>query len=114
MTLSLVSVRCLLAKGPRNLVTHMQLWTLSCDYYATGEGRTLCGWIGYAEDERDALKSFAQEFGDYFASGAVVSRGVVDNDVIRELFSPAVLARMRALENRATAMLTARYHFNLA
>lgn len=107
-------MRCRLAKGSRTLVTHMQLWTVSCDYYATGEGRTLCAWIGYAEDERDALKGFAQEFGDYFASGAVVSRGVVDNDVIRELFSPAALARMRALESRATAKLTARYHFNLA
>ena len=52
----------LAGKSLRPSVTHMQLWSVSCDYYATGEGRTLCGWIGYAEDERVALRSFGQEF----------------------------------------------------
>jgi hypothetical protein len=56
--LSLVSMQCPLVVGLRNLVTHMQLWTVSCHYYATGEGRTLCGWIGSAEDERAAQKIF--------------------------------------------------------
>lgn len=92
----------------------MTLWTAWSDYYATGEGRTLLGWIGYAEDRAEALKAFGNAFDPYFARGADAAVGVVKNEVIRHLFSPRVLEDVCCMQGRATVQLTGRLHFNFA
>lgn len=91
----------------------MKLWTVSLDYFGTGEGRTLFGWIGHAEDRAAALQRFGQAFDEYFAQGADAAEGVVEDAVIRRLFSPTVLADVRQLEGRGKVELTGRWHFNL-
>jgi hypothetical protein len=90
------------------------LWTVWLDYYATGEGRTQMAFIGYAEGEQEALSKFGKEFGEYFASGAEVKRGVFMNEVTRALFSSRVLSSVRKLEGRANVVLSASWHYNLA
>lgn len=92
----------------------MKLWTVSLDHYATGEGRTLFGWIGYCDGQQNALERFAEMFGDYFAKGALATEGVAENDVIRHLFSPAALAEVRRLDGRGQVWLSGSLHFNLA
>lgn len=92
----------------------MKLWTAWSDYYATGEGRTLLGWIGHAEDRAKALKSFGDVFDPFFASGADAAEGVVGNEVIEHLFSQRVLDDVRSMQGRATVQLTGRLHFNFA
>jgi hypothetical protein len=92
----------------------MKLWTAWSDYYATGEGRSLFAWIGYAEGRTEALKSFGSAFDEYFAQGAEAVEGVVENDVTRHLFSQTVLDSVREMQGRAIVDLIGRLHFNLA
>lgn len=90
----------------------MKVWTVSLDYYATGEGRTLFGWLGYAENREEALTRFGDAFDPYFATSAEVHEGVVDTPVVRQLFSRDALAQVRRLNGRATVELSGRLHFN--
>jgi hypothetical protein len=92
----------------------LKLWTVWNDYYATGEGRTLMGWIAYARDQSEALAQFGDAFVPYFARGANAAEGVVGNDVIDHLFSQRVLDDVRSMESGAAIQLTGRLHFNLA
>jgi hypothetical protein len=92
----------------------MKLWTAWLDYYATGEGRTLFGWVGYAEDRPEALKRFGAAFGDYFAQDAYAAEGVVENEVTHHLFSQEALDNVRGLEGRADGELLGRLRFNFA
>ena len=59
----------------------MKMYTVWGDYFATGEGRTLFAWIGYAPNKKGARKMFADHFGTYFAKGCEVEKGVVRNTV---------------------------------
>lgn len=92
----------------------MKVWTVTLDYHATGEGRTLFGWLGYAENRKEALRCFGKAFDPYFAKGAEVHEGVVDNPVVRQLFSRDALAQVLRLSGKATVELSGRLHFNLA
>lgn len=92
----------------------MKVWTVPLDYYATGEGRTLFGWLGHAENREEALTGFGKAFDPDFAIGAEVHEGVVDNPVVRLLFSRDALAQVRRLSGMATVELSGRLHFNLA
>lgn len=92
----------------------MRLWTVRNDYYATGEGRTLMAWIGYAKDQSEALERFGDAFDSYFARGAGAAEGVVGNEVIDHLFSQRVLDEVRSMEGGAAIQLTGCLHFNLA
>ena len=92
----------------------MKLSTVSLDCHGTGEGRTLLGWIGYAEGAEDALQPFGQTFGDYFAVGADPKEGIVEDKVIRHLFAASALADAHRFGGRANVQLTGRLHFNLA
>lgn len=92
----------------------MKLWTAWSDYGATGEGRTLLGWIGNAEDRAGALKNFGDAFDSYFARGADAAEGVVENSVIEHLLTQRALDDIRRMQGRATVQLTGRLHFNLA
>jgi hypothetical protein len=43
----------------------MKLWTVTLDYYATGEGRTFFGRVGYADAEKDGDVSLQPAMSDY-------------------------------------------------
>lgn len=69
-----------------------QLWTAWCDYFATGEGRSIMGCIAYASSADQMKERFAKKFDDWFAIGCEVQQGVVRNEVTQFLWSEAVLA----------------------
>lgn len=92
----------------------MKLWTVTLDYYATGEGRTFFGWVGYADAEKDAVQSFGRVFDPFFAHKASASEGVIQNSVTALLFSPRALEEVRKLEGLGSVTLHGELHFNLA
>jgi hypothetical protein len=56
------------------------IYTVTCDYAATGEGRTLMLLItrvyGSQDGATNALERFKEIFGDYYAQGAKVEEGL--------------------------------------
>lgn len=88
------------------------LWTVTCNYFATGEGHTLLAWIGYADSDFEAKQHFEKKFGDYFAKGAEASQGVRSDEATRFLFSDAILQQAQDMANKAMIELSARYHLN--
>lgn len=76
------------------------LWTAWADYFATGEGRTIMGCITYADSEQQMRASFANRFGEYFAKGCEVDRGVARNKVARFLWSEDLLVAIESCEPR--------------
>lgn len=57
------------------------MYTVFCDYFATGEGRTFMLLItrGYGESDdgkENALETFKEVFGDYYAIGAEIRDGI--------------------------------------
>lgn len=92
----------------------MKLWTVSLDYHATGEGRTLFGWIGYADGEQSAIDRFGQAFDPYFARGANAAEGIVEDRVVCHLFSQQALQEVRQLNGCGNLELVGSLHFNLA
>lgn len=52
-------------------------YTVTTNYFATGEGATDCILIGLFKNREDAMAEFRLLLGDYFAIGAVVEEGVV-------------------------------------
>jgi hypothetical protein len=57
------------------------MYTVTCDYFATGEGRTIMLLItrGYGpsdDGKENALANFKEVFGDYYAIGADVMEGI--------------------------------------
>ena len=66
-------------------------YTVTCDYCATGEGRTLMLLYVLAQDEQSAMKVFAEAFGDWFALGAEVNEGFdFDHHVAHVLLTESV------------------------
>lgn len=57
----------------------MMYYTVTCNYFATGEGATDCILIGLFKNREEAMAEFKLLFGDYFAIGAVIEEGVVIN-----------------------------------
>ena len=53
------------------------LWTGWMDYFATGEGRSLMAYIGYAQNADELRKSAALALGEYYAKGLDVAEGLV-------------------------------------
>ena len=92
----------------------MKLWTVTADYFATGEGRHLMAVIGYAEDEKSALKMFGDIYDEYFARGAKAEEGVVENELIQKLFTKEALEYVRKNEGRANLSLSGKLYFNFS
>lgn len=92
----------------------IQLWTTWCDYYATGEGRTLMALTGPAEDEASAKRQFAARFGEFAARGATSKPGLVNNDVTQFLWSPKMLTFIEQSPALGGLSADARLHFNFA
>jgi hypothetical protein len=53
----------------------MNAFTVHCEYGATGEGITHMIWLGFCEDESDAIKQFAAHFDAWYVQGACVVKG---------------------------------------
>ncbi len=97
---------------------------LASDYYATGEGRTICLLITGAYPRQDdylddtlknsekfrAAREFIEEF-DYFAQGAV---NFSKEEFMKRFgqFVPDVIQRM--LDKPANIHFTQRFHYNYA
>lgn len=92
----------------------MKLWTIYSDYSATGEGRTIQALITYAENEQEAIEKFGKVFDEYFARGAEAVEGVVENELVKYLFSEEVLKEAKSMEGRANVKLSSEFHFNFS
>lgn len=68
-----------------------QLWTAWCDYFATGEGRSIMACIAYASSADEMKERFVEKFDDWFGKGCEVENGVVRSELTRFLWSEAVL-----------------------
>jgi hypothetical protein len=91
----------------------MMLWTVTEDYFATGEGRTVCVMFCYAENEAEAKAEFIKQFGAYFGGACVAEEGV-KNEYAKILFSDAAIDNLKALEREAGSLLLfGQFHFNL-
>ena len=66
----------------------MRKYTVVCDHSATGEGRTISLWIGFAENEHEARNRFASAVnnGRYYAQGAAVVDGFSFKNCLVKLF----------------------------
>lgn len=91
------------------------LWTAWCDYCATGEGRSTMACICYASSSEQMRSHFIERFGDWFAKGCEIQKGVQRNDVTCFLWSEAILEAMEDCErNRARVDAHSWMHFNFS
>lgn len=60
------------------------------DHFATGEGRILMALITKARDEQHMREIVRRELGEFWATFAQISLGVVKNQVTEQLFAPGV------------------------
>jgi len=93
--------------------TQLVLYTVVMDYGATGEGRTLSVWIGFALDLEDARAKFqsAVPNGDFWAQGAEVFEGVnTQHEVCQTLLTPVVVAQI--LDTHCMREFSAQLHVN--
>ena len=88
-------------------------YTLTVDYYATGEGRIIIGMICQSYSEDGARSLFAKEFDEYWAGMAEVNKGIIKkNPVVKFLFTPAALKAIADTWN--CRILKSSYRFNLS
>ena len=92
----------------------MKLWTAWVDYFATGEGRTMCALIMYGDDEAEIRSKFKNLFGQYYSLGMEVAEGIVRNDVVNSVFSEKTLLTANAVARGANMSLFGQVHFNLS
>ena len=76
------------------------LWTGWMDYFATGEGRSLMAYIGYAQNADELRKSAGIALSEYYAKGLDVAEGVIENDVTLVVFSAKTFELVRALDGQ--------------
>lgn len=89
-----------------------RLWSTWLDYHATGEGRTMMAWIGYATGPKQARERFASVFDEYFARACEAQQGVVRNDLTRYLWSDAALEFIEGCDRRGSIEAHSYVHFN--
>lgn len=64
--------------------------TAWCDYFATGEGRTLVALVAKARDEKHVREIVCAELGEFWSVHANVAAGVVRNEVTEHLWAAGV------------------------
>lgn len=69
----------------------MELWTTWLDYKTTGQGRTVMACITTSGDASQAIATFQEKFGEYFAMGCTAEAGLPRNKVTKLLFSKAAM-----------------------
>lgn len=90
----------------------MRLWTVWCEYFATGEGISYSAIIGYAKSAKQAKKMYESRFGEYLAIGCEAKEGVVKNAITKFLFSDEVIKTLKKGEKKADLFAYAEYHEN--
>jgi len=90
-----------------------KIWTVTQDYFATGEGRTIMAWIGYAESETEALKRFTERFNPYYTPSQA-QQGFVKDDIVVYLFSEKVLSFAEKNIDKCMLDMHAAVHFNFS
>lgn len=89
--------------------------TAICDYGATGEGRTLMIWIGYAATPEAAITEFGRQFDPYFGIGADVYDGLrLDLPGYEMLIGKEMGERLEKMfaEGKANVSFATSYHYN--
>ena len=92
----------------------MKLWTAWLDYFATGEGRTMCALIMYSQTEEEVREKFRSLFGSWFAQGMEVSEGLVKNEVVTFIFTDRALLTANAAASTCGVHLHGQIHFNFS
>lgn len=91
----------------------MHPFTVISDYSATGEGRTISLWIGYAESEEEARWKFIAKIwqGEFFVIGAIVMNGFqVGDNLVKEMVPREVANRLGKF---SMTEFSSQFHFNL-
>ena len=91
-----------------------KIWTGWCDYYATGEGRTICAMIAMAENETRFRERARETLGGYVFLGFDVAPGVVRNAVTEALWAATALDFIEANQSAGNVVAHASLHFNFA
>jgi hypothetical protein len=94
--------------------TRPVLWTATFDYYATGEGRTIGGWIGYACDEAECRRKCGEVLDPFFAGGAECVAGVNRNEIAKLLWSEQALNSIEQAQGRGNVVVHSLLHFNFS
>lgn len=91
----------------------MNPYTVVSDYAATGEGRTISVWMGFAENETEAKKLFASSIngGDYYVQGAVAIEGFSFRNRLVRLFMTKAM-REQLDDDNCYRSFSGQLHFN--
>lgn len=91
----------------------MTPYTVTCDYFATGEGRTISIWMGFADGEKEARTMFKTSVygGDYYVLGAEVIKGFAFDDRIAKILVTDGVRSQLSDEN-CNRFFSAQLHFN--
>ena len=92
----------------------MDIYTGWLDYAATGEGRTMSAYIGWAASPDRLREEASKVFGEFFGRALEVAEGVVENQVTSAVFSAAVFEQLCRLGGRANIKCHAVIHYNLS
>jgi hypothetical protein len=91
----------------------LKFYTVTSDYYATGEGRHIAALICQAYTPELALERFTREYGEFYARSADVVEGVeIGNPICMYLFGSAALNNIGKLYN--CPILKASLDYNLS
>lgn len=72
----------------------MALYSAWCDYFATGEGRTIMVMYCIAEDEDDLRKKFSDAFHPYYAPGMQFEDGIKKDDIFAHMVPHTVTSML--------------------
>lgn len=91
----------------------MNKYTVVSEYMATGEGRTISVWMGFADHETAAKLNFvsAIPLGGWYVHGADVHEGFLfDHELVKELVSDRVRTQM--MDENCNRSFSAQLHYN--
>ena len=92
----------------------MDIYTGWLDCGASGEGRTMSAYIGWAASPDRLREEASKVLGEFFGQALEVAKGVVENQVTSAVFSATVFDQLRRLGGRANIKCHAVMHFNLS
>lgn len=75
-------------------------YTITSEYYATGEGVTRALMIVGAEDKDRALERFKDQYGYWQSIGAVVDEGIVLKDGYERMLTDQAKKYILAIKNK--------------
>jgi len=91
----------------------MTKYTVISDYGATGEGRTISIWMGFAENEEAAKRMFETSVhgGDWYIKGATTVEGFAFSNPLVKLFMTKAI-RAQLSDEICYRSFSAQLHFN--